>query len=654
MTDTLAPEFVALQQAVAGRYSLERELGRGGMGIVFLARDVALDRPVAIKLLPPQFAAQATLRERFLREAQMAAKLSHPNIVPIYAVEQVGDLVFFVMAYVEGETLGHRVRSRGPITPTQAIRLLQEVAWALAYAHLRGIVHRDIKPDNILLEADTGRALVTDFGIARATETSGGTQVGEILGTAHYMSPEQACGEPVDGRSDIYSLGIVAFFAVSGRLPFDAPDVPALLAMQITKAAPPLASAAPGVPGRIAQAVDRCLVKDPAQRWPTGEAFAEALAQSTALARELPAPLRLWLTKGDGSRGIVTGWTVIGATITAVGAVAGNLPDLGEILFFFGPAALFALYRVRQSARLLAEGYGLDDIRLGLRQQLEQRREELAYEYSHEPTRLARFVRLLTYTGLATVAVGAAGLVFLTDTVASSNFDVFATLFGIGTAVAVGGGVVGNVFPGRKLQPRDRALEWRAKYWNGRFGQWLLRIAGTGVTRKALPAAAAHRPTEVAIGMAAEGLFEALPRDARKELADLPHLLKRLEADAQAMRARMTEIDALLAGVGERTPASGSASLGDGEAAAAVQAGQQKLRDDLGAERERVAKQLAASVGALETIRLGLLRLKAGVGTVQEITADLSAARDVANQIDVVAAGHEEVGRLLSGERPGA
>jgi len=273
MPDDPSPEFLQFQGALAGRYSLERELGRGGMGVVFLARDVALDRLVAIKLQPPAQATLPDLRERFLREARTSAKLSHPNIVPIFAVEEIGGFVFFVMGYVEGETLGDRVRKRGHLPPPAAARMLQEVAWALAYAHLRGVVHRDVKPDNILLEKDTGRALVTDFGIAHAGQPSGLTGVGEILGTAQYMSPEQACGEPVDGRSDLYSLGVVGFYALSGKLPFEAPDTAALLAMQITRPAPPLATIAPGIPGRLAQAIDRCLAKSPADRFPSGEAL---------------------------------------------------------------------------------------------------------------------------------------------------------------------------------------------------------------------------------------------------------------------------------------------------------------------------------------------------------------------------------------------
>src|ERR1039458_8303261 len=164
---TVDPLFLSFQLALAGRYSIDRELGRGGMGIVYLAREVHLDRPVAIKLLPPDRANDSSLRERFLREARLAAKLSHPNIIPIHAVDDLGGFVFYVMAFVDGETLAQRVRTRGPLPSSEGARVLREVAWALAHAHAQGLVHRDVKPDNILLEMATGRVLVADSGTPR-------------------------------------------------------------------------------------------------------------------------------------------------------------------------------------------------------------------------------------------------------------------------------------------------------------------------------------------------------------------------------------------------------------------------------------------------------------------------------------------------------
>lgn len=293
MQDMVDALFLSFQTALAGRYSLERELGRGGMGVVYLAREVRLDRPVAIKLLPPEFAAHDRLRDRFLREARTAARLSHPYIVPIHSVDEIADFVFYVMTYVDGETLGERVASRGPIAPNETTRILREVAWALAYAHAQGVIHRDVKPANILLERGTERAMVTDFGIARLTHASG-EMVGELLGTPEYMSPEQACGESLDGRSDLYSLGVVGFFALTGKLPFTGTSAQSLLAQHISKPAPPVSSVARGVPGPLSRTVDQCLEKDPALRPATGEALANALARSRDARRSSYSRPRLY------------------------------------------------------------------------------------------------------------------------------------------------------------------------------------------------------------------------------------------------------------------------------------------------------------------------------------------------------------------------
>src|SRR5688572_29511451 len=247
-----SPEFASLQRTVAGRFSLVREIGRGGMGIVFLARDVALDRPVAIKLLPPELAREGSFRDRFLQEARMAASLAHPHIVPIHSVEARDDVVFFVMAYVEGESLGERVRRRGPLNASDASRITQEVAWALAHAHARGIVHHDVKPDNILIDRESGRVMVTDFGIARVLSSDAAPPT---AGTLHYLSPEQMLGQPVDGRCDLYSLGVTAWHALTGSYPFDAPTVTMLLVRQSTEQAAPLRTVAPSVPERFARAI---------------------------------------------------------------------------------------------------------------------------------------------------------------------------------------------------------------------------------------------------------------------------------------------------------------------------------------------------------------------------------------------------------------
>ncbi len=651
MSDAVAPEFIALQQALIGRYSLERELGRGGMGIVFLARDVALDRSVAIKLLPPAMAAQPALRERFLREARTAAKLSHPNIIPIFSVESAADLVFFVMAYVEGETLGQRIRARGPLLARDGTKLIQEVAWALAYAHLRGIVHRDVKPDNILLEEGSGRALVSDFGIARVTETSGSTAVGEVLGTAQYMSPEQACGEPVDGRSDLYSLGVVGYFALSGKLPFDTPDIAALLAMHITRPAPPLLSVAPGVPRRLAQAVDRCLAKDPAARFPTGEALAEAVGESTEVSRELPAPLRVWLTKGRAAKPALYVWS----SLVGLGVVA----DLVKLLLGKGgmdgdsimaialPWGGYLLYRLYQTQRVLAAGYGLDDLRLAVRAHLERRKEELVFERSGGPSLMGRLIRLITLGSVGAAIASGLGLVFLPE---ASTGWLWIGIFSGAAGTAVAGGLLGYAIPGRVDVKREIRPDIGSRLWLGGVGRWLYRFAGIGVKRPALPAGATHRPTELAIGLAADALFASLPKESRKELKDLPTLVRRLEADAQGGRARVDELNTMLAGLGEEGAAPRSASLRTlgAEAGAVAAAGAQRLRADMTAQRDAAQARLASSVAALENIRLDLLRLKAGVGTVDQVSADLAAARDLQEEIERAIQGQQEVARLLA------
>ena len=273
-------EFADLWNALASQYAVERELGRGGMGVVYVARDVRLDRLVAIKVLPPHLAADSDVRERFLREARTAGRLSHPHIVPVFRADEIAGHPFFAMPFIEGENLAERVRDRGTLPAAEAVRYLREVAWALAYAHARGVIHRDVKPENIMIERGSGRAIVTDFGIARVD--FGPTLVTDdlIVGTAHYMSPEQISGEPLDGRTDLYALGVVGFLILSGRLPFSAPNVSVLLGTRLSAPAPPLASCAAHIPEPICAVIDRCLSKERDGRYTTGEALADALEKA--------------------------------------------------------------------------------------------------------------------------------------------------------------------------------------------------------------------------------------------------------------------------------------------------------------------------------------------------------------------------------------
>jgi serine/threonine-protein kinase len=275
-------DFAARARALTPDFELQREIGRGGMGVVYLAADVKLDRPVAIKVLPEHLAGVPEIRARFLQEARTAAKLSHPNIVPIYRADELRGVVFFVMALVDGESLAERLARAGPLAPAGAARLLRDVALALDYAHHRGIVHRDVKPENILIERESDRPLVTDFGIARLAEAAPLTATGQVLGTVHYMSPEQVSGEPLDGRSDLYSLGVVGFRALTGRLPFDSETASAVLVAHVTKPAPRLAQVAPRVSSVIASVIDRCLAKEPAARYESGAALARALEEAMA------------------------------------------------------------------------------------------------------------------------------------------------------------------------------------------------------------------------------------------------------------------------------------------------------------------------------------------------------------------------------------
>src|SRR5947208_3851928 len=284
------PLLDRLARALAGRYTVARELGRGGMATVYLATDVKLGRRVAIKVLPPTTRAYLG-SGRFQREVLFAAQLSHPHIVPLFEADEADGLLFYVMEYVEGESLQDRLARDGPLAVEDAIRIAAEVGDALEYAHESGVIHRDIKPGNILLSR--GHAMVSDFGIAKVLLESGTATRGAItgtgitVGTAEYMSPEQASGEKrIDARSDVYALAAVLYEMLAGEPPFTGPSVQAIVARVLSEAPRPIHTIRPSLPAHIERALAAGLAKLAADRPPTAHAFVDLLTR--------PIPGRRW------------------------------------------------------------------------------------------------------------------------------------------------------------------------------------------------------------------------------------------------------------------------------------------------------------------------------------------------------------------------
>jgi serine/threonine-protein kinase len=657
MAETASTEFLALQKAIAGRYSLERELGRGGMGIVYLARDVALDRPVAIKLLPPALATQSELRERFLREARTAAGLSHPNIVPIHGVEEHGDLVFFVMGFVDGESVRDRVVRAGPLAPTAAMKMLQEVAWALAHAHAKGIVHRDVKPDNILIERASGRALVTDFGIARVMDEQRMTATGEIVGTAAYVSPEQASGEPIDARSDLYSLGVTAFFALTGRPPFEAPTPLALLVKHLNEPAPPVATLRPELPAKLAEAVDRCLAKDPAARLATGEDLAEAVGAALGTVVQLPLEVRAFMREAQrwGSQ-LGTYVVALPFILWLAGRdVAAPAGVVLLIVWLFGSGRVAAAVR-----RLLSEGMTFDQVRAALLADARAQEEE-----AKALGRVKKFLgnrRLAVVTGGFFSVLGGFFLYAASFSVSSRTPGMAISLAFFGVLVGIPGLVVFGWGLGLKWARRVVSkLEQQSigilvnRVWAGWLGKLLFRWFGRGEVQRRLgkslfgwlrrgkverPGLPSVEPTEVLLGEAANEIYRGLSKEQRNQLGAVPDAIRRLEADAKALRNRETDLARALAEMGgedvERHKTRIAAVRSDPDAGeeAALLERRMSMIADLEVQRQLVGSRLATAVAALENLRLGLLRLRAGAGSLDDLTADLEAAEEIDRRID--------------------
>ncbi|MBK6840803.1 MAG: serine/threonine protein kinase [Gemmatimonadetes bacterium] len=625
---------------LSANYELDREIGRGGMGIVYLARDRRLKRQVAIKILPPELAFRGEIRTRFLREAETAAQLSHPNIVPIYSVDEREGLVFFVMAYVDGDNLAVRLHKNGALAYDETRRTLLEVARALAFAHERGVVHRDIKPDNILINKEDGRVMVTDFGIARAVSDSDArlTATGMAIGTPAYMSPEQSMGErEVDGRSDLYSLGVVAYQMISGELPFNASSTPALLVKHISENPVPLHQRCPEVPQDLGRAVMMMLEKDPDNRFPSAAALATALETGEvpmprnggALALGSVAPRSATeassLRPGAGAMAPAYGaapsseelarwnahevrafrkklapWMFAGGVSVVVAAFGG--PD------FAGLWGMYSIYIAWKYAKLWSDGYDWRDI-------LKEPKDRLFFDVVAEWTDSVRALWDPTKRGEVRDRMRAR------SSIGGDFFD------RAGSAGALGAGAPVNAVAslggasGRSVQDARRNRDE------------ILR------------------------------LIETLPKKEKSILGDVPSSAMALYQKVEALALQVQEL--------ERTvPAESSAQLDaeiarlEGEANPLdTRASEERVRRlaylkrqrravaDLGGRLSQSREKLESCMLALQNMRLEVVRLRSGPQNFQTITSVAEKAIALGREVDAAVYARDEMAKLKIGGR---
>ena len=426
---------------------------------------------------------QPVLRERFLRETRLVAGFSHPNIVPVYAVEETEDLLAYAMGLVEGESLVERVRRAGALPVNEIVKLMQDVGYALAYAHGHGVVHRDIKPDNIMIERASGRALVMDFGIARAASArsaanAGLTRVGEVVGTPEYMSPEQATGDDMDGRSDLYSLGLTVHFAALAKTAMAADSMQRVLAKQLTEVLPPLRESRPDLPEALAGAVDLTLRKDPNDRFESAAAMVDALSVAQLAAPEIPLPIRMFAQEAGTLSLVAFGITLLILFLNRQNVDQGSadmqLVSVGLIVVL--------LTRVTQTfgeaQRMSRAGFSPEDITRGLQRvvdEREQRRTELRKDAAVAKAR--RRTMILALGMLVGAAISFRGMLVFRHETSAGHFRVelpgiFLILVCI---ILLGIGVVQLLKSPMRMPLGERLFR---VVWIGFPGRLFLRFAG--------------------------------------------------------------------------------------------------------------------------------------------------------------------------------
>jgi serine/threonine-protein kinase len=510
------------------------------------------------------------------------------------------------MGYVDGETLGKKVQRSGPLPIGETVRLLQEAAWALSYAHGRGIVHRDVKPDNILIDRASGRAMITDFGISRSQDsTSGLTMVGEVVGTPQFMSPEQATGEHIDGRSDLYSLGVVAFYALTGRYPFAASSTQGYLAAHITKAAPAIASLRPDLPASLSSAVDRLLEKDPARRFQTGEELAEHLDPLRASKREIPAPIRLFSVKSNQL--IRNGILLLFLAPTLMNSVRGDADQL--ILLTMVIAAVIALFfsAVGGLRELAAQGFTHDDLRTGLLAIADEQSEARALARAAPDWSERRRQR---WKFIAAGAIIAVILIFISTRlrvpVPGGGYQ--SPLTGI-IAAALGASVfistliytIAGAGGAARMDARLRNL------WVGSFGRWIYNLVASRIRTR--PAARA-----VSTELGPMTVFEGLSKDMRRDLGEVSRVI----ASLVAVQNDLVQREARL-GSSQEEAARGTAGVATDTL--------ERVVSELTEAKKATIKRREEVISELERLRLELIRLRSGVGTPAEVKAESQRAK---------------------------
>lgn len=588
------------------------------MGIVFLARDVLLERQVAIKLLAPTLGAREAMRRRFLREARTAAQCFHPHIVPIHEVAESGELAWFVMAYVQGETLADRLRRGGPLAPETVQRIGREVGWALGYAHERGVVHRDVKPENILIEKDTGRALIADFGIAQ--QVQGPEVSGEVAGTARFMAPEQALGDALDGRADLYALGVTLYLAATGRYPVDGQSAMAIVAQQAVSRPPAVRNFAPQLPAALADAIDQCLAPMATERFATAAHFVAALDREPPARDEHPT-LRETRHAAQSSATLLD-WSVtlsLVGVFLILGEEAGSLSRgimkaiVESVLVF---AAVATTVRAAELPlivrRALREGNAPDDVAQALA------------AAAVPPTRA---IPALQAGGL--LLLGAA-LAFAQGTMDSLALPTVIEWLGalatwLAPPVLVQRGLAG-------LRRSTGLGAWLQRNLRLPAARWLTaRLTPTNVAAPSLPASA---PTEWQLGNEAGAILARLGRDTQTQLAALPAATAALAQEAAALRARAHHLSDEMRALRHDTALRPDARTRQVAA--------------LDAERQQVQARLGTAVAALESIRLDLLRLESEALTPGNLTEQLAVVQDLHRRVEAMS----DVERALLPLRP--